>query len=55
MDDRNRYQTDLSEAEWAQVRRAIPAPKPGGRPAKYDRREIVKLETKGSGTDLDFP
>lgn len=35
------YQTDLTDAQWTQVRRFIPAPKPGGRPAKYDRREIV--------------
>ena len=41
MDARNRYETDLSDAEWAQVQRVIPAPKPGGRPAKYPRREIV--------------
>ena len=34
-------QSDLTDREWAQVRRFIPAPKPGGRPAKYDRREIV--------------
>lgn len=41
MDTRCRYQTDLTDAEWAQVERFIPAPKPGGRPAKYARREIV--------------
>jgi len=41
MDTRKRYQTDLSNREWAQVERVIPAPKPGGRPTKYDRREIV--------------
>ena len=41
MDTRNRYATDLSNRHWAQVERVIPAPKPGGRPAKYDRREIV--------------
>ncbi len=35
------YQTDLTDAQWAQVQRFIPAPKPGGRPAKYERREIV--------------
>src|SRR5512143_2508050 len=41
MDTRKPYPSDLSHAEWAQVCRFIPAPKKGGRPAKYDRREIV--------------
>jgi transposase len=41
MDTTKRYPTDLTNREWAQVSRVIPAPKPGGRPAKYDRREIV--------------
>src|SRR5579871_196201 len=41
MDTRRRYPSDLSQPEWAQVQRFLPAPKPGGRPAKYERREIV--------------
>jgi transposase len=41
MDTTKRYPSDLSDREWAQVCRVIPAPKRGGRPAKYDRREIV--------------
>ena len=41
MDTAKRYPTDLTNREWAQVSRVIPAPKPGGRPAKYDRREIT--------------
>ena len=41
MDTRQPYQTDLTDAQWAQVSRFIPAPKPGGRPVKYPRREIV--------------
>src|SRR3954447_8873244 len=41
MDTKPRYQTDLTDPQWAQVCRVIPAPKPGGRPAKYDRREIT--------------
>src|SRR3954451_20622206 len=41
MDTEKRYQTDLSDCEWAQLRRVIPAPEPGGRPATYDRREIT--------------
>ena len=41
MDTRQPYPSDLSRSEWAQVSRFIPAPKPGGRPAKYARREVV--------------
>jgi transposase len=41
MDTTKRYPTDLTNAEWAHVSRVIPAPKKGGRPAKYDRREIT--------------
>ena len=41
MDTRPAYPTDLTNPQWAQVQRFIPAPKTGGRPAKYHRREIV--------------
>jgi transposase len=41
MDIRQPYPSDPSDREWFQVQRFIPAPKPGGRPAKYQRREIV--------------
>lgn len=41
MDTRQPYPSALSNDQWAQVERFIPAPKPGGRPAKYERREIV--------------
>ena len=41
MDTQKRYPSDLTHREWAQVCRVIPAPKPGGRPAKDDRREIT--------------
>jgi transposase len=41
MDTRQPYPSDLSNDQWAQVERFIPAPRPGGRPAKYDRREVV--------------
>ncbi len=41
MDAGNRYVTDVSDAVWARRVRVIPAPKPGGRPAQYARREIV--------------
>src|SRR6266849_3945800 len=36
-----KYSTDLSDAEWKLIRRLVRPPKEGGRPAKYDRREIV--------------
>lgn len=33
--------TDLSDAQWAIREPHVPPPKPGGRPAKHPRREIV--------------
>jgi putative transposase len=38
---RRRYATDLSDREWALLAPLIPAPKPGGRPAVHERRELV--------------
>jgi putative transposase len=38
---RRRYATDLTDQEWALLAPLIPAPKPGGRPAVHDRRELV--------------
>jgi putative transposase len=38
---RRRYPTDLTDAEWQLLAPLIPAPKPGGRPAIHDRRELV--------------
>lgn len=35
------YATDLTDAEWDVLKPLIPAPKPGGRPAAHERREIV--------------
>jgi putative transposase len=59
---RKKYSTDLSDAEWAKVEHLIPAPLPGGRPAKYERREILNaifylLRSGCSWRDLphDFP
>jgi putative transposase len=40
MAERRAYPTDLSDAEWAVLGPLVPAPKPGGRPAKHSRREI---------------
>ena len=41
MNTRIPYPSDLTGPQWVQVSRFIPAPKKGGRPAKYERREIV--------------
>ena len=38
---RRRYPTDLTDPEWALLAPLIPPPKPGGRPAVHDRRELV--------------
>jgi len=35
------YPTDLSDAEWAILEPLVPAPKPGGRPTKWTRRQIL--------------
>ena len=38
---RQAYPSDLSEKEWQLLEPLLPAPKPGGRPVKYPRREVV--------------
>jgi hypothetical protein len=38
---RIRYSTDLSDPEWEILCPLVPAVKPGGRPAKRARREIL--------------
>ena len=38
---RRRYPSDTTDAEWAVLAPLVPAPKPGGRPAAHERREIV--------------
>jgi transposase len=35
------YSTDLTDAEWAVLAPLVPPPKPGGRPPKHERREII--------------
>ena len=35
------YDTDLTDAEWNRLEPLVPAAKPGGRPLKHARREIV--------------
>jgi putative transposase len=46
---RRRYPTDLTDAEWQLLAPFIPAPKPGGRPALHDRRELVNAMAYGCG------
>ncbi len=38
---RLRYSSDLSIDEWQYLKPLVPAPKHGGRPAKYERLEIL--------------
>ena len=38
---RRRYPSDLTDREWAVLGPLVPAPRPGGRPAKHGRREVV--------------
>ena len=38
---RTPYPTDLTDAQWKLIEPWVPKPKPGGRPAKYTRREVV--------------
>ena len=39
--ERPAYPTDLDNREWYLLEPLLPPPKPGGRPVKYARREIV--------------
>jgi putative transposase len=41
MNTRQPYPSDLTTDQWKIIKDLIPAPGPGGRPAKYERREIV--------------
>ena len=38
---RTPYPSDLNDTEWQLLAPLLPPPKPGGRPIKYPRREIV--------------
>jgi len=38
---RTSYPTDLTDRQWKLIQPYVPKPKPGGRPARYTRREIV--------------
>ena len=39
--NRSTYPTDLNDREWQLLEPLVPPPKPGGRPVKYPRREVV--------------
>ena len=59
---RRTYPTDLTDAQWQAVAHLVPQPKPGGRPARHARREIVNAvlyQTRNGGTwralPHDFP
>jgi transposase len=39
--ERKAYPSDLRDAEWQRLEPLVPAVKPGGRPARWSRREIV--------------
>src|SRR3954466_9781889 len=41
MTRRSRYPSDTSDEQWALVEPLLPEPKPGGRPEKHPRREVV--------------
>jgi putative transposase len=41
MNARQPYPSDLTDAQWEVIKDLVPEPKPGGRPATHDRREIV--------------
>lgn len=40
--DRQRYQTDWTDAEWEVLERYLPAPKSGGRPRIHPVRKILE-------------
>lgn len=59
---RPRYPTDLTDVQWQRIEPLVPNPKPGGRPARVPRREIVNavlyLVREGCtwrGLPHDFP
>ena len=41
MESRHPYETDLTDTEWDLIEPLVPPTKPGGRPAKHARREIL--------------
>jgi len=41
MRERQAYPTDLTDYEWELIKDLVPGAKPGGRPEKYQKREII--------------
>ncbi|HEX9871641.1 MAG TPA: transposase [Candidatus Tectomicrobia bacterium] len=41
MEPRKPYPPDLSDRDWALIQHLVPAAKPGGRPEKYPKRDIL--------------
>jgi putative transposase len=41
MEPRKPYPTDLSDKEWDLIKHLVPEAKPGGRPEKYPKRDIL--------------
>jgi putative transposase len=41
MQARKPYPSDLTDPQWKILERMIPVAKPGGRPPKYERRELL--------------
>jgi transposase len=41
MEPRKPYPTDLNDKEWDLIKHLVPDAKPGGRPEKYPKREIL--------------
>jgi transposase len=41
MKPRQPYSTDLTDREWTLIEPYVPTAKPGGRPEKYPKREIL--------------
>jgi putative transposase len=39
--ERKPYPSDLTDAQWRLIARLIPGAKPGGRPRKYDMRQVI--------------
>ena len=59
---RERYPTDVTDAQWRLIEPLVPPPKSGGRPATVDRREIINAifyHVRNGGTwralPHDFP
>ena len=39
--NRKKYPSDLSQKQWEKIETRVPEVKTGGRPAQYERREII--------------